>query len=99
MDSINVRTGADTGYDIIFEEDYSGLPEAVSSLGFEGRRLCIISDSNVFPIYGEEAAAALRKVSDKVYSIVFPAGDTRVGDLVMCTVERATSATLIGKRV
>ena len=31
--------------------------------------------------------------------IVFPAGDTRVGDLVMCTVERATSATLIGKRV
>ena len=75
MDSINVRTGADTGYDIIFEEDYSGLPEAVSSLGFEGRRLCIISDSNVFPIYGEEAAAALRKVSDKVYSIVFPAGE------------------------
>lgn len=75
MDSINVRTGADTVYDIIFEEDYSGLPEAVSSLGFEGRRLCIISDSNVFPIYGEEAAAALRKVSDKVYSIVFPAGE------------------------
>lgn len=31
--------------------------------------------------------------------IVFPAGDTQVGDLVMCTVERATSATLIGKRI
>ena len=28
--------------------------------------------------------------------IVFPAGDAKVGDLVMCTVERATSATLIG---
>ncbi|MBQ2074645.1 MAG: tRNA (N6-isopentenyl adenosine(37)-C2)-methylthiotransferase MiaB [Muribaculaceae bacterium] len=30
--------------------------------------------------------------------IVFPAGDTRVGDRVMCTVEKATSATLIGRR-
>ena len=28
--------------------------------------------------------------------IVFPAGDTKIGDLVNCTVERATSATLIG---
>lgn len=31
--------------------------------------------------------------------IVFPAGDTRIGDLVMCQVERATSATLIGHKV
>jgi len=31
--------------------------------------------------------------------IVFPAGDTRIGDRVMCQVERATSATLIGKRI
>ena len=31
--------------------------------------------------------------------IVFPAGDAKVGDLVMCKVERATSATLIGVRV
>ena len=31
--------------------------------------------------------------------IVFPAGDTRVGDRVMCLVERATSATLLGRKV
>ena len=31
--------------------------------------------------------------------VVFPAGDTRVGDRVTCVVERATSATLIGHRV
>lgn len=31
--------------------------------------------------------------------IVFPAGDTKVGDRVMCVVESATSATLLGKRV
>ena len=31
--------------------------------------------------------------------IVFPAGDTKVGDRVMCVVEKATSATLIGYRV
>ena len=31
--------------------------------------------------------------------VVFPAGDTRVGDRVMCKVEKATSATLIGERI
>ena len=31
--------------------------------------------------------------------IVFPASDTKVGDRVMCVVEKATSATLIGHRV
>ena len=31
--------------------------------------------------------------------VVFPAGDTKVGDRVMCVVEKATSATLIGHRV
>ena len=31
--------------------------------------------------------------------IVFPSGDTKVGDRVMCVVEKATSATLIGHRV
>ena len=31
--------------------------------------------------------------------IVFPAGDVKVGDKVMCKVEKATSATLIGIRV
>ena len=31
--------------------------------------------------------------------IVFPAGETKVGDRVMCVVEKATSATLIGHRV
>ncbi len=31
--------------------------------------------------------------------IVFPAGDTRIGDRVMCRVDRATSATLLGTRL
>lgn len=31
--------------------------------------------------------------------IVFPAGDTSIGDRVNCTVEKATSATLIGRKV
>ena len=31
--------------------------------------------------------------------IVFPAGDTKIGDFVTCKVEKATSATLIGVRV
>ncbi|MBR5102629.1 MAG: tRNA (N6-isopentenyl adenosine(37)-C2)-methylthiotransferase MiaB, partial [Muribaculaceae bacterium] len=31
--------------------------------------------------------------------VVFPANDVKVGDRVMCRVERATSATLIGQRV
>lgn len=41
----------------------------------EGRKIAIVSDSNVWPLYGEQIAAALITAGFIVYKYVFPAGE------------------------
>lgn len=74
-DSLHVNVNNEPGYDIVYEDDFGRLGELLQELGYKDRRLCIISDSNVFPLYGKELEKALSGVSDKVYSIVFDAGE------------------------
>ena len=56
----------------------SGL---LAQLGEQMRKRCkaqkvaIVSDSNVFPLYGEEVRKSLEKTGFKVISFVFPAGE------------------------
>ena len=40
-----------------------------------GAKAAVISDSNVFPIYGERAMASLREAGFAPSSFVFPAGE------------------------
>ena len=74
-DSLHVNVNNETGYDIVLEDDFGRLGELLLDLGYKDRRLCIISDSNVFPLYGEQLTKALSSVSDSIYSIVFKAGE------------------------
>ena len=39
------------------------------------QKVCIVSDSHVWPLYGESVSAQLRKVGLKTCSFVFPAGE------------------------
>lgn len=56
-------------------------PGLLSSLGKEaaalikGRTACIVSDSNVFPLYGQTAKASLEQAGFSVFEFVFPAGE------------------------
>lgn len=57
--NIFVKTGTDSGYDIKLRHDFSDVSDALIKLGFKDRRLCIVSDSNVFPLYGSELTDAV----------------------------------------
>ena len=46
-------------YDIVIRNDFDKLAECVSNLGISGRKLCIITDSNVAPLYADEVKALL----------------------------------------
>ncbi len=56
-------------------------PGLLSTLGAEAqklgkaRRVCIVSESNVWPLYGKTAADALEEAGFSVVSYVFPAGE------------------------
>lgn len=64
-------------YDIVFSLDFAGLIEELTELELSGRKLCIITDSNVDKLYGDEMKEILTKagVFDKVNKYVFSAGE------------------------
>lgn len=74
-DRIFVKTGENKGYEIILKKDFSLLPSMLKELGFHKRRLCIISDDNVYALHGETLKDALKDVSGDIYSVIFKSGE------------------------
>ena len=74
MDNIIVETGTAL-YPIYFTDDFSGLAEAAEKCGYKGRKLCVISDGNVAPIYVKTVTNELSKVFSDVKVCVFDAGE------------------------
>lgn len=52
----------------------SSLGEAAKKLG-KAETVCIVSDSNVFPLFGQPAVSSLENAGFSVLSYVFPAGE------------------------
>ena len=64
-------------YDIVFSKDYSSLKETLISrnLIFEGRRVCIVSESNVAPLYLNDVSEIFSGCGAQVTSYIFEAGE------------------------
>lgn len=70
-----LRVNAGKGYDIIIDkgilENAGEYVKKVSS----AKKICIISDTNVYPIYGDVVKASLESAGYTTYSYVFEAGE------------------------
>ena len=75
-DELIVR-GADHAplYPIIFNESYDGLVTLLRSLQMEGRKFCVVSDSNVAPLYAKDLIGLLEKEGFFCVTYIFPAGE------------------------
>ncbi|MFT4143409.1 MAG: iron-containing alcohol dehydrogenase, partial [Mobilitalea sp.] len=62
-------------YQIQLRSDFKDLPQALFDLDLKGRKLMIISDSNVARYHLNEVAELVREVSALTYTFVFPAGE------------------------
>lgn len=62
-------------YDIVFERSFDGLWEELAELGAAERKLCIVTDSNVNRLYGQELLAHLEGKCRKAALFEFPAGE------------------------
>lgn len=62
-------------YDIVFSESFEQLKEELDKLNIAGRKVCIITDSHVKALYGDEVMEILNGhcVKNVLYS--FPAGE------------------------
>ncbi len=75
MKKLDVKKDGEFCYSICFERDFINLAEEIAALGFEGHRLCIVTDSNVAPLYLENLKEALESRFDRLYDFVISAGE------------------------
>ena len=75
MKCINVKCEGKPAYDIVIESGFGGLSEAFNKLEITGRKLCIVTDSNVGPLYAEQVKNELEKTGNAVYVYTFAAGE------------------------
>ena len=75
-DELIVR-GADHAplYPIILDDSYDGIAALLRSLNMQGRKLCLVSDSNVAPLYAKEVTGLLEREGFFCVSFTFPAGE------------------------
>ena len=72
---INVKYDGKPLYDIVIEKTFDRLSDEFNKLGVTGRKLCIVSDSNVARLYADDVAKELEKTGNKVFTYVFKAGE------------------------
>ena len=75
MEKLDVKRDGKFCYCIRFEKDFSYLAEEIFNLHFSGHKLCVVTDSNVAPLYLSEVKECLLEKFDQVFEFVIPAGE------------------------
>ena len=72
---INVLYQNKPCYDICIEDSFGALADALEPFAFADRKVCIVTDSNVDPLYAAEVEDIVGAVSGECVRYVFPAGE------------------------
>ncbi len=62
-------------YDIVFSKGFEELPEELKAFDVADRKICIVTDSNVDELYGEQVLNLLQNSCAKAVKYAFPAGE------------------------
>lgn len=62
-------------YDIYIEKDFSMLAKAFEELNIKNRKICIVTESNVGPLYANAVKEELEKTGNAVFVYTFEAGE------------------------
>ena len=74
--SITVTTEGAKSYEICLRHDFSELAGMLRELGYQrDQKVCIVTDSNVSPLYADEVRRELSACFDTVMTHVFSAGE------------------------
>ena len=74
-DLITVHMNDEPIYDIVIENSFDRLAESFDKLGVKNRKLCIVTDSNVGPLYADAVKEELAKTGNEVFVYTFKAGE------------------------
>ncbi len=73
--AITVRENGHFSYHIFLEKSFKELADRLSELEIQERRVCIVTDTNVAPLYLEEVKACFSSCCRQVEEYIIPAGE------------------------
>ncbi len=62
-------------YDIVIKDTFDGIASEIINMDFSNRKMCIVTDSNVGPLYANELKSELEKTGNTVFVYSFKAGE------------------------
>ncbi|MEE0954678.1 MAG: 3-dehydroquinate synthase [Eubacterium sp.] len=65
----------DLSYDIVWDDSFDRLPACLAEAELKPGKICIITDSNVGPLYEEALRKVLETAGFSVFTHIFPAGE------------------------
>lgn len=75
MERIPVHQDGKFIYDIVLRDSFQDLGKELAALGTEKKKICIVADSNVAPLYLSEVREQLQGSCRQVTEYIFPAGE------------------------
>lgn len=72
---VDVKKNNEHCYDIVINQGFGHIKDELNTLGIKGIKLCIVTDSNVGPIYADTLKEVLEQTGNAVYSYTIPAGE------------------------
>ena len=73
---IDVRENGKVSYQILLENDYEKLQEALRGIGTDAHRICIVTDTNVESLYLDQVRTQVEQACVQTDIFVFPAGES-----------------------
>lgn len=73
--TITVHLDSKPIYDIVIEKDFSKLADSFLKLNVSGHKICIVTDSNVGPLYAKAVKEVLQTTGNEVFVYTFEAGE------------------------
>lgn len=74
-DRMTVHKDGNPIYDIVLEASFDRLPQELQPLNLKDRKVCIVTDSHVGPLYSRQIETLIAPVCRLVKEFVFPAGE------------------------
>lgn len=72
---LTVNLNNKPAYDIVYQHSFTSLKEEISQFDMTEHKICIVTDSNVNALYGQEVLEIMQTVAQKAVLFEFPAGE------------------------
>ncbi|MDE6024417.1 MAG: 3-dehydroquinate synthase [Lachnospiraceae bacterium] len=75
MHDLTVHKDGKPIYNIVYTDSFDLLPDKLLELGLSGRKICVVSETNVASLYMDAILVSIEKCCSKAIPFVFPEGE------------------------